>query len=120
MIAYLVCAEDATGFSDCEERGWQRIALNRFVTEERDDIRVISRIQQLVPFAGQTAMIKGSDYENGPDGEVALMRWIGGGNGQRGEKERFDEFVATGSGAWFDIDKLHEVRQTQTDVSSSF
>ena len=108
MIAYLICADEHAGFAEAEARGWKRIAFNRYVTDERDDIRVISRAAQLAPMAGQTNLIKGGDYEDGPADEGALVRWIGG-NGRIGEKDKFDDFVATGNGVWLDIDSLHPI-----------
>ena len=100
-IFYLVSATEAQGIKDAAERGWERIAAHRFVTLSKDDVRLIWRYASLLPMAGQTPMIKGSDYESGPPPEdrMAWERWSGEGSGL-GDKARFDAFVADGHGRW--------------------
>lgn len=96
MIAYLVCSTDKRCQEEGErERGWTRLAIHRFATPEGDDIRAIRRIADLVPFAGVTHMLKGRDYDDGPEGatEAQLDGWIR-------EKGEFDAFVASGRGKW--------------------
>lgn len=106
MIYYLIGATDAQGIKDAEERGWVRLARARFAVPEavptrviKDEVRVISRIADLFPIAGGTRMIRGSDYDDGPVEKIAFGRWVGV-DGQVGEKEKFDRFVAEGHGKW--------------------
>jgi hypothetical protein len=100
MIAYLVCCSEERGIADCMERGWIGIARLRYVTPEKDDVRIVRRASDLVPLAGKTPMLRGSDYEDGPasDDEQAMNRWIK-------EKDVFDSFVASGAGEWIDLPK---------------
>ena len=102
-IFYLVAATEAQGIKDAAERGWERIAAHRFVTPNKDDVRLIWRYASLLPMAGPTPMIKGSDYETGPPPEdrMAWERWAGS-EDRMGDKARFDAFVADGYGRWED------------------
>ena len=95
-IIYLVSASLDNGVKDAREKGWTQIGYTRFVTPGRNDVRIISRSADLVPFAGQTPMLKGSDYEDGPPAkspEYILEAWIK-------NKNEFDRFVVEGNGVW--------------------
>ena len=94
-IIYLVAATLERGIADAAERGWERIAMARFATPAKDDIRVIRRYTDLLPMAGKTPMLKGGDYDSGPDNDYLLEGWVR-------EKERFDQFVTEGHGVWVD------------------
>lgn len=93
MIAYLVSSTDERGIKEAESHGWTRIARSRFVTPARDDVRVVSRMLDLVLFRGGTNLIKGADFEDGPENEAALDKWVV-------EKERFEKLVETGEAKW--------------------
>ena len=98
-VLYLVAATEASGIKEAEGRGWTRIARLRFVTPEKDDVRVVSRLNDVLVQPAKTPLIKGGDYDDGPDSEWDMARWAG--DEQRtGEKERFDGFVAEGNGVW--------------------
>lgn len=94
-ITFLVASTDDRGIKDAMDRGWVRVARTRFAVARGCEVRVVRRVADLLALLGGTPMIKGSDYEDGPDGasEAGLMAWIA-------EKERFDEFVAQGAGFW--------------------
>lgn len=100
-IKYLVVATEERGAADAAERGWVRLAYARFASPEKDDIRMVRRTADLIPYGGgKTQMIRGSDYEDGPavhpdrPGDIELLeRWLR-------EKESFDKFVSEGHGEW--------------------
>jgi len=98
-VVYLVAASLDQGVKDCRERGWQQIAYTRFVTPERNDVRVVCRGSDVTPFAGRTPLVKGSDYDEGP-GEKAPQHmqdsWL---------KMRIDvdRFVEEGNGEWVEL-----------------
>jgi hypothetical protein len=100
-VMYLVAATEAQGVKDAMSRGWERIALTRFATPDKDDVRVVWRINDMIPTAGGTFLYKGSDYESGPDSEFEMKRWAGA-NGAIGEKAAFDRFVESGEGMWME------------------
>jgi hypothetical protein len=102
-VLYLVAATEAQGDRDAAARGWVKIARARFVTPEpaKDDVRVVWRLDELIPLPGGTLMIKGSDYEDGSESEWEMKRWAGN-DGREGEKDRFDRFVAEGNGEWIE------------------
>lgn len=103
-LYYIVAATEAQGVKDCMDRGWERIAAKRFVTPDKDDVRVVCRISELVPLAGKTPMVKAKGYEDGPDNEFELKRWAGDADvGAVGEKAHFDRFIAEGHGVWIDL-----------------
>ncbi len=90
---YLVAATEASGIDDAAQRGWHRIARSRFVTPERDDVLLVWRFPDMLPIGSVTRMIKGADYDSGPDDAVKLAAWIE-------HKEQFDRFVAFHRGEW--------------------
>ena len=98
-VFYLVSATEEQGIKDAASRGWERIANARFVTPEKDDIRVVCRVSDLHPLAGVTPMYKGSDYDEGPEVKFLRDRWLGE-EGRAGEREKFERFVAEGNGQW--------------------
>lgn len=100
-VFYLVASTEAQGIKDAEARGWDRIARSRFVTPKKDDVRVIWKLDDLIPIPGGTPLIKGSDYESGPTSDWDMAKWIGDGY-REGEKDRFDRFVADGNGEWIE------------------
>ena len=102
-IVYLVCADIEHGVKAGQERGWTRIAHNRMVTPERVDVRLVSRINDLVPFAGSTPMMRGPDYDEQPPGRIERQRWCGGDGEEIGERARFERFVADGNGVWVNV-----------------
>lgn len=100
MIAFLICATNEAGEGEARERGWTRIAATRYATPEKDDIRVITRADDLVlPNGAAATMIKGRDYDSGPPeahGERATLIW----ERQRAE---FQHVVDNGRGRWVDF-----------------
>lgn len=108
MILFMVAAAYETGRADALERGWKQIATHRFVTADRDDVRLITRFRDMIPGGGQTPFIRAKDYETGPDDETEeqgkLKAWIK-------EKEQFDQFVQDGSGIWIDPLELRKARE---------
>ncbi len=103
-IFYLVAATEAQGIKDAQARGWTRIARVRFATPapEKDDVRVVWRLDDLIPLPGGTPLIRGSDYESGPESEWEWKKWAGD-EQHEGEKSRFDKFVADGNGEWIAV-----------------
>lgn len=100
-VLYLVAATDGQGVKDAEGHGWERIAATRFVTSGKDDVRIVSRTVDLHPLAGETPMIKGSDYDSGPEAKFLRQRWLGT-DERAGERQRFEEFMRDGNGVWID------------------
>lgn len=97
MIAFYIGSSERV-IDECQERGWTRIAYQRFVTgneHDKHDIRAIWRIADLAPFAGKTLFIKGREYDDGPENasDDQLDRWIK-------EQARFEAFIASGAGEW--------------------
>jgi hypothetical protein len=84
--------------ADAASRGWRQVARARFVTAEKEDVRLIWRFNDLWPFpGGETPMLRGRGYEDG-EGlvmEHALDLWIR-------DKQRFDEFAESGEGVWLE------------------
>ncbi len=95
-VKYLISATDEQGVADAAKHGWTRIALARFATPEKDDIRLVRRFSDFTTQpGGKVLMFKSSDYEDGPSNPDLLERWIR-------EKEHFDRFVADGHGMWIE------------------
>jgi hypothetical protein len=112
MIAYLVSATATAGVDEALRRGWTRLAAFRFATPQKHDIRLVTRIADLVPTAGVTLLIKGSDYDSGPpaaDG-LACRAWQGR-DGAAGQRVEFDAFVASGKGRWISGDDEIPINQ---------
>jgi hypothetical protein len=97
-VFYLIAPSVEGGVADAASRGWQQVARTRFVTAEKEDVRLICRFNELVPFPdGSTPMLRGSGYEDG-EGlvmEHTLDQWIK-------DKQRFDEFAESGEGVWLE------------------
>lgn len=81
-VKYLICATDPRGIADAIALGYTAIAINRFATPEKNDIRVVRRFHDLIPLAGVTQMIRGSDFKMNP------------------EAGEFERFVESGRGRW--------------------
>ncbi len=93
-IKYLISATDEQGVADAAKHGWTRIALARFASPNKDDIRLVWRFSEFhTQPGGKVLMVKSSDYEDGPANPDLLERWIR-------EKESFDRFVEDGHGEW--------------------
>lgn len=77
-------------------RGWTRTAAGRFVTQDRDDVRLVRRMSDFAPLSGAAScMAKGPGYDDGPEGDTPARReeWAQ-------SRQDFDEFVASGRGRW--------------------
>jgi hypothetical protein len=96
MIAYLIAPTEQQGIDEALSRGWTGIARLRYVTERKDDIRIVSRATDMVPFGGHTPMIKGEHYGGEGLTEDQMVVW---------EKNRaeFDRFAVEGNGLWVKI-----------------
>lgn len=81
-VIYLVCGTNACGVEDALAMGYTAIAINRFATPEKDDVRVVRRYHEMIPLAGVTQMIRGSDFTANP------------------EAREFVQFVESGRGRW--------------------
>ena len=97
MIKYLVAATEAGGVADAVGRGWERIANHRYVTPERDDVRLVWRFNQMIPDpGGVTRFVRSSDFPAEPfdrfAGELGDFRWP--------EAMQFASFVDQGHAAW--------------------
>lgn len=99
-ILYLVCSNLETGVRDAEAMGCTRIAARRFAMPAKDDprgddLRVVRLFNEMVPMAGKTPLIQGSDYHQVPDSknEMVLSAWLE-------NHEEFERFVAEGHGEW--------------------
>jgi len=90
-VAYLVSPNQEHALEEARRRGWARIALRRFVTPDRLDVRAIFAMRELVPFEAATPMIKGDGYANGVAAE---------------ERAAFDRFVADGNGEWVTLPEV--------------
>ena len=94
-VMYLVAPSVEAGVADALARGWRQIARTRFVTPENNDIWLVCRFNEFVPFRGEaTPMIKAAGYDEG-EGALVLENWIK-------DMERFEEFVESGAGEWVD------------------
>jgi hypothetical protein len=92
-VMYLVAPSVEAGVADALARGWRQIARSRFVTPESNDIWLVCRFNEFVPFRGEaTRLIKAAGYEDG-EGALVLENWIK-------SMEKFDEFVESGQGVW--------------------
>lgn len=100
-VIYLVATSLNAGMAEARShRDWVQIGYVRFVTPEKHDIRVVCRAAELMPFAGETPMIKGGDYDAGPGGEGPYAEsqraaWVK-------NREEIDRFAAEGNGKWVD------------------
>ena len=89
MIVYLVAVSEIEAFKDAGRRGWERIARNRFVTQAKDDVRVVRRFTDLVPSKdGPTRLVKAADFPADPE--------------EGTDAAEFERFVAAGHGVWID------------------
>lgn len=96
MIVYLICSSLETGIAEANDRaGWIRIAAARFATEDKDDIRIVTRITDLAPIAGPIHLMKAGDYAVMPEGlgVVQTANWTK-------DRAAFDTFVEAGQGIW--------------------
>lgn len=91
-VFYLVCPSVEAGVEDALGRGWRQVARARFVTDANEDVRLVTRFQEMIPFPGVTPMVKGRGYDSG-EGTLFLERWIE-------DAGRFDAFAASGQGEW--------------------
>jgi hypothetical protein len=96
-VFYLVAPSVEVGVAEAASRGWDRINRSRFTTPEKEDVRLICRFNELVPFPGGTPMVRASGYADGVGlvEKHALERWIE-------DMGRFDEFVESGQGVWLE------------------
>ncbi len=101
-VVFLVAPSEAQGLQDAAARGWVRIARSRFVTQEKDDVRLACRMDDILVVPGGTLMIRGADYYSGPSGADAMNRWAECREGE-GERARFEKFVDAGAGRWIEL-----------------
>lgn len=96
-IVYLVAGSEEQGIKDATARGCERIGYRRFAAPDKTDVRVIFRFNDMVPLAGKTPLIRGSDYDSPPEGmtDIAERYWLE-------NHERFEQFIADGHGEWID------------------
>lgn len=94
-IIYLACSAEAIGIADAAARQAERIGRLRFALPNKDDLRVVRNFNEMVPMAGKTPLIRGSDYDAMPDSdnEMVLERW-------QENHDAFERFVADGYGEW--------------------
>ena len=98
LVFYLVAPSVEAGVAHALARGWIQTARSRFVTREKEDVRLIDRFNDLVPFAGgPTPMIKSDGYEDGKGlAPHQIDRWVK-------DVERFNKFVDDGLGEWLTL-----------------
>jgi hypothetical protein len=97
-VFYLIAPSVEGGVAEAAARGWQQVARTRFVTAEKEDVRLICRFNELVPFPdGATPMLRAAGYADGVGlvEKHALERWIE-------DMGRFDEFAESGEGVWLE------------------
>jgi hypothetical protein len=97
-VFYLVAPSVEVGVADAASRGWRQVARARFVTAEKEDVRLICRFNELVPFpGGSTPMLRAAGYAEGAGlvEKHALERWLE-------DMGRFDEFAESGEGVWLE------------------
>lgn len=82
MIIYLIANDRQEGLDFAESRGWHIIAANRFATPEKDDVRLVTIYNEMMPIPSGTRMIRA--YIEHP--QAAL----------------FDDLVARGGATWID------------------
>jgi hypothetical protein len=96
MIRYLVTFSEERAVADASARGWTRIAHARFVTEGKDEYRMVRRFTDLVPIpGGKTQMVRSSDYDTAP-----VEYRSGDPTPWAREKAGFEGFVEQGHGEW--------------------
>jgi hypothetical protein len=100
-IIYLIAGTVAQGVKDAEARGCTRIAAQRLADPEKNDIRVVTRFNDMVPMAGKTEMIRGSDFDTMPDVPqlMALEIW-------QANHDDFEKYVADGHGEWVELKEV--------------
>lgn len=70
MIQYLITADILAGrLYAIEKRDWRQIGVNRFITPDRHDIRLIKRFTDVTPFPTGTWFIKAPDFDSNPNAE---------------------------------------------------
>jgi hypothetical protein len=64
---------------------------------EKEDVRLICRFNELVPFPVGTPMVRAAGYADGAGlvEKHALERWLE-------DMERFDDFAKSGGGEWLE------------------
>jgi len=94
MIAYLIAPTEEQGIEEALSRGWTGIARLRYVTSRKDDVRIVARATDMVPFGGQTPMMRGRGYKSGGDlTEGQKVAW-------EKNREEFNRFAIEGNGVW--------------------
>ena len=94
-VIYFIAPSMPAGVEDAKARGWTQIAWGRFVTPLNEDVRLICRFNELLPFNGPaTLMIKARGYDDG-DGALVLDNWLK-------DMERFEDFTKSGNGQWIE------------------
>lgn len=96
-VFYLIAPSVEVGIADAVGRGWRQVARARFVTQQNEDVRLITRYHDLLPFPGSTPMVRARGYADGAGlaEKHAVDRWLE-------DMERFDGFAASGQGVWLE------------------
>jgi hypothetical protein len=84
VIRFLVVGSSAQAIGYADQRGWTRIGMGRYVTPERDDVRVVERPMDVFFTPG------GIVLERGP------------GFGENLEARYFEDLVLSGGARWVD------------------
>ena len=93
-VVYFVAPTEEMGIADAQSRGWAGIARLRYITQAKNDVRIVSRASEMVPFGGRTPMMRCRGYKS-PKGLTQMQRAAWERN-----REEFDRFVVEGNGIW--------------------
>lgn len=87
MIRFLVVqrAVRADTFQYAKERGWTRLALTRYATPGKDDVRAVERPSEVMPTGGVMVFERGPGFADNP------------------HAADFEKLVATGAARWYSL-----------------
>jgi len=94
MIRFLVVDRYESAIPYGAERGWHRLAMNRYATRESVDVRVVVRLAEV--FSPGRII----DLVRGPGFEEALTAPDEAGRLGRENAEAFERLVADGGARW--------------------
>lgn len=81
-IIYLIARDNASGRREALRRGWKMLGYARFATDDRDDVRLVTRFSEMVPMPN-LRLVRGPDFNTHPEAEdfdgfveQGLARWM--------------------------------------------
>jgi hypothetical protein len=65
-VFYMVTTDLFSAIKEADGRGWTRIAMARYATPAKDEVRLVRRFMEMVPAADGTRFIRARDFPAEP------------------------------------------------------